>query len=66
MQALIDRSDREDDLVAAGEVLDLRFRDGGRSLSLRASKLFNILIKEAGIRATEDVEHSVPLSLIHI
>ena len=62
MQALIDRSDREDDLVAAGEVLDLRFRDGGRSLSLRASKLFNILIKEAGIRATEDVEHSVPIA----
>lgn len=62
MQALIDRSDRENDLVAAGEVLELRFRDGGRALSLRASKLFNLLIKEAGAKATEDIEHSVPIA----
>lgn len=62
MQALIDRSDREDDLVAAGEVLELRYRNGGRSLSLRAGKLFNILIKVAGARATEDIEHSVPIA----
>lgn len=62
MQALIDRSDREDDLVAAGEVLELRYRNGGRSLSLRAGKLFNILIKVAGAKATEDIEHSVPIA----
>ena len=62
MQAVIDRSDRENDLVAAGEVLELRFRDGGRALSLRASKLFNLLIKEAGAKATEDIEHSVPIA----
>ena len=62
MQTLVDRNDRENDLVAAGEVLDLRFRDGGKALSLRAGKLFHLLIQVAGAKALEDVEHKVPIA----
>lgn len=62
MQTLVDRNDRENELIAAGEVLDLRFRDGGKALSLRAGKLFHLLIQAAGAKALDDVEHSVPIA----
>ena len=39
---------RTDAIVAAGELVELRFVSGD-SLSLRAAKLFVLLIQEAGV-----------------
>lgn len=61
MQALADRAGRGDQLIAAGEVLDLRFASNGRAaaLSLRASKLLHFLVNAAGADACELRTHSM-------
>ena len=64
LQALADRQDRPNDLVAAGEVIDLRFTNGGRTLSTSASKLFHLLVQHAGSAVTEPREHRVRISLL--
>ena len=51
-----------DTLITAGEVVELRFRDGTRTLSLRSAKLFHLLIEHAGERACDDIEHRVLIS----
>jgi hypothetical protein len=53
-----------DAIVAAGEVIDLRFVSGG-SLSLRAAKLFCLLIQEAGIAIADQVQHRIPYSVLN-
>ena len=62
LQALSDRQDRVNDLVAAGEVIDLRFVNGGKTLSTSASKLFHLLVQHAGPRVTEAREHRVKIA----
>jgi len=49
-------------LIAAGEVVELRFKDSNRALSLRSAKLFHLLVNHAGMNACDDVEHVVPIS----
>ena len=49
-------------LIAAGEVVELRFRDGNKALSLRSAKLFHLLVDHAGAKACDDVEHRVPIA----
>ena len=56
--------DQPDAIIAAGEVVDLRFKTGNQ-LSLRAAKLFCLLIQEAGVDVTEDRQHRVPLSVLN-
>ena len=56
--------DQPDAIIAAGEVVDLRFK-AGNQLSLRAAKLFCMLIQEAGVNVTEDRQHRVPLSVLN-
>jgi hypothetical protein len=53
-----------DAIVAAGEVVDLRFVSGS-SLSLRAAKLFCLLIQEAGIAIADQVQHRIPYSVLN-
>jgi hypothetical protein len=53
-----------DAIVAAGEVVDLRFVSGG-TLSLRAAKLFCLLIQEAGIAIADQVQHRIPYSVLN-
>lgn len=53
-----------DAIIAAGELVDMRFQRGN-SLSLRAAKLFCLLIQEAGVDVIEDKQHSVPYSVIN-
>jgi hypothetical protein len=53
-----------DAIVAAGEVVNLRFLSGG-SLSLRAAKLFCLLIQEAGIAVADQVQHRIPYSVLN-
>lgn len=60
-----DRADRPDDLVAAGEVLDLQFRDGAKTLTLRAAKLLHLLVDAAGADACEDRVHAVPIERLN-
>ena len=62
LQALSDRHDRMNDLVAAGEVIDLRFTSGGRTLSTPASKLFHLLVQHAGPAIQEPREHRVKVA----
>jgi hypothetical protein len=53
-----------DVIVQAGEVADMRF-PRGQSLSLRAAKLFLLLVQEAGVRVVEDQQHRIPYSLLN-
>jgi hypothetical protein len=57
------RSDA-DAIVAAGEVADMRFASGD-ALSLRAAKLFCLLIQEAGIAVADQVQHRIPYSVLN-
>ena len=65
MQVIADRKDRPDDIVAAGEVLDLQFRDGSKTLTLRASKLLHLLVDVAGEEACDDKVHAVPIERLN-
>ncbi len=53
-----------DAIVAAGEVVDLRFM-AGDALSLRAAKLFCLLVQEAGVAVADQVQHRVPYSVLN-
>ena len=53
-----------DAIVAAGELVNLRFVSGN-SLSLRAAKLFCLLIQEAGIAVADQVQHKIPYSVLN-
>jgi Initiator Replication protein len=57
------RSD-PDAVVAAGELVDLRFVTGN-VLSLRAAKLFVLLIQQAGIAVADQVQHRVPYAVLN-
>lgn len=53
-----------DAIVAAGEVAELRFVSG-KALSLRAAKLFCLLIQEAGVSVADPVQHRVPYAALN-
>lgn len=53
-----------DAIVAAGEVADMRFASGD-ALSLRAAKLFCLLIQEAGIAVADPVQHKIPYAVLN-
>jgi hypothetical protein len=53
-----------DIIVAAGELVDLRFVSGN-TLSLRAAKLFCLLIREAGVTVADQVQHRIPHSVLN-
>jgi hypothetical protein len=53
-----------DAIVAAGELTALRFTSGN-ALSLRAAKLFCLLIQEAGIAVAEEKQHRVPYAALN-
>lgn len=61
-QALADRADRPDELVASGRQIDMVFRPGQRVLSLRAGKLWHLLVKAAGIDLAAAKDHHMPLA----
>lgn len=65
IQVITDRANRPDDLIAPGEVLDLRFRDGSKTLTLRASKLLHLLVDAAGPDACADKTHSIPIERLN-
>lgn len=57
------RSD-PDAIIAAGELVDLRFV-AGNTLSLRAAKLFCLLVQQAGIAVADQVQHRVPYAVLN-
>ena len=65
IQVIADRANRPDQLIAPGEVLDLQFRDGSKTLTLRASKLLHLLVDAAGADACVDKVHSVPIESLN-
>lgn len=67
LQALEATDTDPDKLIAAGEVLDLRFHYGkkARALSLRASKLLHLLVNVAGKDACADKVHGVPIASLN-
>lgn len=56
--------DQPDAIIAAGELVDMRFRHGS-ALSLRAAKLFCLLVQEAGIAVADQVQHRVPYAVLN-
>jgi hypothetical protein len=65
LQVITDRTNRPDDLIAPGEVLDLKFRDGAKTLTLRASKLLHLLVNATGAEACADKVHSIPIERLN-
>ena len=65
IQVITDRAARPDDLIAPGEVLDLKFRDGAKTLTLRASKLLHLLVDATGSDACADKVHSIPIERLN-
>ena len=61
-QALSDRAERPDDLVASGHQVDMVFKRGQKTLSLRAQKIWHLLVKKAGVRLGEEAPHRIDLS----
>ena len=61
-QALSDRTDRPDQLVASGAQVEMTFKRGQKVLSLRAQKMWHLLIKAAGVKLAYDVKHCIPLA----
>lgn len=61
-QALADRTDRPDELVASGRQVEMIFKRGQKTLSLRAQKLWHLLVKASGVKLADDVTHSIPLA----
>jgi hypothetical protein len=53
-----------DVIIAAGELVDMRFKSGG-VMSLRAAKLFCLLVQEAGSSIADDRQHAVPYAMIN-
>jgi len=61
-QALADRAERSDELVASGRQVDMVFKQGQKALSLRAQKLWHLLVKQAGVKLADNVTHTMALS----
>ena len=61
-QALADRADRTDELVASGRQVDMVFKTGQKALSLRAQKLWHLLVKEAGVKLADNTTHTMALA----
>ena len=65
LKVLADRRNLTDDLVAAGEVLDLRFEGKNTAMSLRAAKLLHFLVAAAGGEAGKVMTHVLPLASLN-
>lgn len=61
-QALADRADRPDELIAAGRQVEMIFRPGQRALSLRAGKMWHLLVKAAGVDLAANKLHTISLA----
>ena len=59
---VVSKKTTKDTLIAAGEIVELRFPDHKRSLPLRAAKLLHLLIDAAGPKACDDIEHKTPIA----
>jgi hypothetical protein len=64
LDAIASFRDHPDAIVQAGEVVEMRFPAGG-SMSLRAGKLFHLLIQFAGVRVADAEQHKVTLSALN-
>lgn len=65
LQVITDRGKSRNDLPASGLVVEMRYPRGKEALSLRASKMFHLLVKQAGARLAEDTTHTIRLAELH-
>ena len=61
-EALADRAERPDELVASGRQIDMIFKPGQKALSLRAAKLWHLLVKSAGVDLAVAKDHRMALA----
>lgn len=64
LDAVASFRDHPDAIVEAGEVVGMRFPAGGR-MSLRAAKLFHLLIQFAGAKIADPTQHRVTLASLN-
>ena len=64
-QVLADRSERPDELIASGRQIDMIFRPGQKVLSLRAQKLWHLLVKAAGVDLASNTLHRISLGELY-
>lgn len=65
MQRLVTATKDSNTLIAAGEVVEMRFKNGSSVLSLRSAKLLHLLVDLAGAQACEDVEHKAQIAALN-
>jgi hypothetical protein len=63
LEVIVDRANRPDDIVAAREVLDVRYSS---PVSLRAAKLLHLLVDAAGVDVCKDMIHTVPIQSLNV
>lgn len=61
-QALADRANRPDELIASGRQVEMVFKPGQKALSLRASKVWHLLVKATGLELASDKMHRLNLA----
>jgi hypothetical protein len=64
LNAVMMNRSNPDAIIAAGELVELRFVSGN-TLSLRSAKLFCLLIQEAGIAVADPVQHRIPFAVLN-
>lgn len=64
LDAIASFRDHPDAIVEAGEIVGMRFPSGGR-MSLRAAKLFHLLIQLAGAKIADPMQHRVALAALN-
>lgn len=64
LDAIASFRDHPDAIVEAGEIVGMRFPSGGR-MSLRAAKLFHLLIQLAGAKIADPMQHRIALAALN-
>lgn len=65
LEVIADRAPSIDELVAAGELLDMRFQAGRTALSLQAARLLHQLVQAAGAEAGLPKPHRISLNKLN-
>lgn len=64
LDAIRSQANNPDAIVEAGEVVDMRF-PAGTTLSLRAAKLFHLLVQAAGVTVADPKQHRMTFASLN-
>jgi hypothetical protein len=64
LEAIKAYASNPDAIIEAGEMVDMRFKTG-ESLSLRAAKLFHLLVQAAGVSVADSIQHRMTFASLN-